>query len=170
MADVIGTAVKSGGKLYPAGTPVSDIPSDDFAEGDQDTLDALTVSAEEQEAHAKNFDRQPGAALSTMQAEHDMALTEEHEAGNFQNGETSPDGGKEQNPSVGNALSGDTFNEDLVPDPDAAPETTDVDGPVDPDDYSRDDLVAMAEAKGLSVPSGANKTEIADLINGADEE
>jgi hypothetical protein len=38
----------------------------------------------------------------------------------------------------------------------------------DPDDYTRDQLVEMAEALGVDVPSRATKAEITDLIQEAE--
>ena len=39
--------------------------------------------------------------------------------------------------------------------------------PVNPEDHTRDELVAMAEQAGVEVPSKATKAEIAELINQA---
>lgn len=182
MADVLSIGVKAGGKLYPAGTPLADLPQDVLTDEDAQRLDAYVVTEEEQREAAEGYDNRPGAALSTMRSEYNMTLTEQLEAGDFENGATSPDGGKEQNPSVGNALTPDDVLVDPSTEPDTDPNAVSNPSPggdgdpaagldtVDPDDYSRDDLVAMAEGKGLSVPSGATKADIADLINGADEE
>ena len=164
MADVLSIGVKAGGKRYPAGTSLDEIDAEALTDEDRERLDTYLVDEADQEEFAHNFDREPGAALSTQRSEHNMELTVEHEAGDYENGATSEDGGKEENPSVGNALT-----EEPGDFPEAEPQV-DVAADVNPDDFTRDQLVTMAEGLGLSVPSGATKQEIADLINEANAE
>lgn len=164
MADVLSIGVKAGGKRYPAGTSLDEIDAEALTDEDKDRLAVYEVDEADQEEFARTFDREPGAALSTQRAEHNMELTVDHEAGDFENGATSEEGGKQENPSVGNALTEEP-GEHPEPEP-----VVDVAADVNPDDFTRDQLVTMAEGLGLSVPSGATKQEIADMINEANAE
>jgi hypothetical protein len=166
MADVLSIGVKAGGKRYPAGTSLDEIDAEALTDEDRERLSHYEVDEAEQEEFAHNFDREPGAALSTQRSEHNMELTVEHEAGDYADGATSEDGGKEENPSVGNALTEEPGERPEVPEE----PPVDVAADVNPDDFTRDQLVTMAEGLGLSVPGGATKQEIADLINEANAE
>lgn len=72
----------------------------------------------------------------------------------------------QDNPLADPTAGGDDDGDELDPVQASAPAALSAE-PVNPEEHTRDELVAMAEQAGVEVPSKATKAEIAELINQA---